>query len=220
MRYFRYPLYGISTIRAQKLRFKNLDKQARKNVIKNKAIIYALIALYFILLSSFIILIKYLDDIIENPVSKTLMMVGMVLATIIVPIAVVCFIFHLIRKSIPPVTMGELILQNIQDITAPLKKYYNIHEPLIVTKCYKCPNESFNNKDVMIFYYEGNIRITVDLNHTIKDKGCYEFNRNEFTISYVEDNGLVKASLKTDYVEFLLGKRAVPFIRKCFKSSK
>ncbi len=216
MKFLKYPFYNRILKNENKIRFKNLDKRARMNARKNKIIAYVFVTLYFILIASFILLIKYLINIIENQVLETLMMIGMVLATIAVPIAVIVLIYNLISKYISPSTIADLTLKNIQDITLPLKKYYKVSVHSIVTKCYKSSNESFNNKDVMVFLYDGKIRIVLDFNHTIKDFGCYEFELNEFSISYVEDDGILKTLLKTGDVEFSLGRRAMPFIRKCY----
>lgn len=220
MKYIKYPFYNSILRNESKLRFKNLDKEARMNVRKNRIIAYVLITLYFIFVVSFIFIIKYLIKIIENRIYETLMMIGMVLATMIVPIAIIVLIYKLISKYISPTTIGELTLQNIQDITKPLRKYYKIYGPSIVTKCYKCSNESFTNKDVIIFFHNGKIRIVLDINHTIKDFGCYEIGLNEMKTSYVEEEGKIKTLLNAENIEFYLGKRAKVFIRKCFTSSR
>lgn len=156
----------------------------------------------------------------RNKVWETLKVIGMIFATIVIPIVIIYLIYRLISKYYSPLTIGKLTLQNIQEITSPLIKYYEVSWPKIVTKCYKCSNDFFNKKDVFIFLYKGKIRITLDFDHTTKDFGCYEFNSKEITTSYVEENGLVKTYLKAGKVEFFLGKRAKPFIKKCFTKSK
>ncbi len=220
MKYIKYPFYNSIIKKESKLRFKNLDKEARRNVRINKIFICFIITLYVILVVSFILLIKYLLKIIENHIFETLMMIVMVLATIVVPFVVIALAIKLIGKFIFPSTLGELTLQNIQDITSPLKKYYKLYGPSIVTKCYKCSNESFTNKDVIIFFHKGRIRIVLDINHTIKDFGCYEFELGEMKTSYIKEEGKVKTLLSDCEFEFYLGKKANAFIRKCFTSSR
>ncbi len=196
------------------MKLKNLDKRARFNVRKNKVIVYVLCTIYLIMVISFILLIKYLINIIENKLLETFMMIGMILATIVVPTAIIIFIYKLISKYISPSTIGELTLTNIQEITTPLKKYYGISDSSIVTKCYKSSNESFNNKDVIIFFHNKRIRITLDFNHTIKDFGCYEFMTNEIDYDIIEENRIKKTILKCRNTEFILGQKATPFIKK------
>lgn len=220
MKYIKYPFYNSIIKKESKLRFKNLDKEARRNVRINKIFTCFIITLYVILVVSFILLIKYLLKIIENQIFETLMMIVMVLATIVVPFVVIALAIKLIGKFIFPSTLGELTLQNIQDITSPLKKYYKLYGPSIVTKCYKCSNESFTNKDVIIFFHKGRIRIVLDINHTIRDFGCYEFELGEMKTSYIKEEGKVKTLLSDGEFEFYLGKKADAFIRKCFTSSR
>ncbi|MGM9858723.1 MAG: CPCC family cysteine-rich protein [Bacilli bacterium] len=220
MKYIKYPFYDSIIKKESKFRFKNLDKEARRNVRINNIFTCFIITLYVILVVSFILLIKYLLRIIENKLFETLMMIGMVLATIVVPVVIIVLAIKLIGKYIPSSAIGELSLQNIQDITKPLKKYYRVSGPSIVTKCYNCTNESFTNKDVIIFLYNGKIRIVLDFNHTIKDFGCYEIEHKEMTTSYVVEEGKIKTLLKTENIEFYLGKKAKAFIRKCFALSK
>ncbi|WP_026391862.1 hypothetical protein [Haploplasma modicum] len=220
MKFLKCPFYYKIIMRENKLRFKNLDRKAQMNVRKNNVIAYTMFSIYLIFIFSFIILIKYLVKIIDNLLLESLMMIGMILITVVVPLAIIVIIYNLISKYITPSATGELTLKNIQDITVPLKKYYKVSEHSIVTKCYKSSNLLFTNKDVLIFLYNGKIRIVLDFNNTIKDFGCYEFKQNDFNVSYIEDDGLKKTLLKSGDIEFILGKRANPFIRKCFISTK
>ena len=178
MKYFKYPYMNIAK-KKSKLRFKNLDKKAQRNARITKAITFAFIVLYFALLASFISLTTYLSYIIENKVLETIISIGMVIVTIVAPVAIMFFILLLVDKHLPPLTIGELTLQNIQEITLTLKKYYKISDPKTVTKCYKCSKACFDNKDITIFLHNGKIRITIDFDHSIKDFGCYEFGFEE-----------------------------------------
>lgn len=178
MKYFKYPYMNIAK-KKSKLRFKNLDKKAQRNARIIKAITFAFTVLYFALLASFISLTTYLSYIIENKVLKTIISIGMVIVTIVAPVAIMFFILLLVDKHLPPLTIGELTLQNIQEITLTLKKYYKISDPKTVTKCYKCSKACFDNKDITIFLHNGKIRITIDFDHSIKDLGCYEFGFEE-----------------------------------------
>ena len=134
MKYFKYPYMNIAK-KKSKLRFKNLDKKAQRNARINDAVSLAFVVLFFALLASFILLTKYLTHIIENKVLGTLVLVGMIVVIVIVPIPISIFLYSLVAKHLPPLTIGELTLQNIQEITLPLKKFYGVSEPKTVTKC-------------------------------------------------------------------------------------
>lgn len=213
MKYFKYSYMNIAK-KKSKLRFKNLDKKAQRNARITKAITFAFIVLYFALLASFISLTTYLSYIIENKVLETIISVGMVIVTIVAPVAIMFFILLLVDKHLPPLTIGELTLQNIQEITLTLKKYYKISGPKTVTKCYKCSKAYFDNKDIIIFLHNGKIRITIDFDHSIKDVGCYEFSFEEASFYNKEDNGLIKTFLKVGDTEFILGKRVKTFLTR------
>lgn len=178
MKYFKYPHMNIAK-KKNKLRFKNLDKKAQRNARINDAVSLAFVVLFFVLLTSLILLTKYLAHIIENKTLETFMIAGMVVVIVIVPIPITIFLYSLVAKHLPPLTIGELTLQNIQEITLPLKKFYGVSEPKTVTKCYKCSEACFDNKDITIFLHNGKIRITIDFDHSIKDLGCYEFGFEE-----------------------------------------
>lgn len=220
MRYFKYKFYSNIVDRENKFRLKQLNKKAKRNNKINHFTMSFFIVLYIALVIILILTTKYLRTMIESRLLEGFMIAGMVIAIIFVPIAIVVLIYKLIGKYIPSATIGELTLEVIEEVTKPLKKYYSVTSSSIVTKCYKSFNESFINKDVMIYQYKDKIRITLDFNRTTKDFGCYEFSLDEIECSYIEDNGLVKALLKCDDVYFELGRRAKPFIRKCFNKLK
>ncbi len=220
MKYIKYPFYSNIRKRENKLRFKNLDKRARMNARRNKLIAYLFVIFYFVQVILLILLIKFLTDIIENKFYETLMMIVMVLITIVVPIFVTGLLGGLTAKHLPPSSVGELTLKNIQDITTPIRTYYKLFGSSLTTKCYRCSNESFNNMDVIVFLHKKNIRIILDVFHTTKDFGCYELKYGEIETSYIEEDGIIKTLLKADKLEFVLGKRAKPFIKKCFTSSR
>ena len=214
MKHIKYPFYNNVLKSANKLRFKNLDKEAQRNNIKHQIFVAFLAILYFVFVISFILLIKYLKTIIESSILKALMMIGMILVTIVVPILLVVLVYCLFEKHIPTYTVGKLRKEYMAEITEPLKKHYKVCEPMLITKCYRSTNELFNNKDVMIYLYKDEIRITLDFNHTYKDLGCYAFKLNEINCLYIKENKLTKCLLKTSKVEFELGRLTKPFIRK------
>lgn len=214
MKYFKYPFYYNITKKAYKLRFKNLDKKAQRNSRINDAVSLAFVVLFFVLLTSLILLTKYLARIIENKTLEIFMIVRMVIVIVTVPIPITIFLYSLVAKHLPPSWIGDLTLLSIQETTIPLKKFYGVSEPKTVTKCYKCSKACFNNKDITIFLHNGKIRITIDFDHSIKDFGCYEFSFEEASFYNKEDNGLIKTFLKVGNTEFILGKRVKTFLTR------
>ena len=85
MKYFKYPYMNIAK-KKSKLRFKNLDKKAQRNARINDAVSLAFVVLFFLLLTSLILLTKYLAHIIENKTLETFMIAGMVVVIVIVPL--------------------------------------------------------------------------------------------------------------------------------------
>lgn len=213
MKYFKYPYMNIAK-KKSKLRFKNLDKKAQRNARINDAVSLAFFALNIIPAVSLYLLTKYLTRIIENKVLNGLMIAGMIIVIPTFIVAITIFTGNLIDKHLPPLTIGELTLQNIQEITLTLKKFYGINDPKTVTKCYKCSKACFDNKDITIFLHNEKIRITIDFDHSIKDFGCYEFSFEEASFYNKEDDGLIKTFLKVGDTEFILGKRAKTFLTR------
>lgn len=98
----------------------------------------------------------------------------------------------------------------------PLRAFYCFREPHLLTKCYACTNERWNNHDVCLFFYRGHICVTADIihgyTHSYQDLGCYQFELTEFSLQYAKYNGKIVARLTADRFEMYLGKRAKPFI--------
>lgn len=220
MKYIKNPLSNSIDIKKNRIRFKNLDKKAKTINRINKFISYLLIFIYFAFVTGFIYLTKYLASFIENKIIKAFAISGMVIVIIVMPILIIAAMATIIVKFVPPTTRGKLTMQNIQEIAKPLKKYYKIQDSCLVTKCYKCSNQSFTDKDVLIFLYKGKLRITLDFNRTTKDFGCYEFSIEEISISNLQDERIVKTCLKGEKIEFELGRRAAPYLRKIINSTR
>lgn len=100
----------------------------------------------------------------------------------------------------------------------PLREYYRLTEPYIVTKCFDATDKSFQNHDVCIFAVDGELRITTDIIrgflHGERDLGCYAFKFDEITLTKALENNRLVAELKADNTLFLLGYRAKSFIEK------
>ncbi len=97
---------------------------------------------------------------------------------------------------------------------------YKIQGSYRVTKCYDCTNSWFKNQDVMLYFYRGNLRITNNLNRTLKDIGCYEISYDEIEYHYDKMEHLTTTEIRTDKVSFSLGRLAKPFIQRGFEEGK
>ena len=105
-----------------------------------------------------------------------------------------------------------------------LREYYGWTEPCIVTKCYDSSDKKFNNRDVCVFLFNNELRITADLKHgfSIKenDLGCYAFNVDEFSLEQIQGEKFLITEFKSEDLTFHFGRRAKGFIEKSFISTK
>ncbi len=97
---------------------------------------------------------------------------------------------------------------------APLRAYYGIRDEYITTKCYHSTEERFNKKDVLLYWYGDELRITVDLFHFANDVGCCVIPKNAFTFLNIKENGLICTVIKSNDFEMTLGHRAGTFLKK------
>jgi len=99
-----------------------------------------------------------------------------------------------------------------------LRVYYGAQEPCLVTKCYDSSDKAFKNHDVCLFFCMDELRITANLKggffHGDRDLGCYVFEKEEFFCKTVLYNELTATELCAGDTRFVLGKRALPFIKK------
>ena len=105
-----------------------------------------------------------------------------------------------------------------------LRDYYGWTEPCIVTKCYDSSDKKFKNRDVCLYVFNNELRITADLKHGFSirenDLGCYVFNVDEFSLEQIQGEKFLITKLKSEDLVFHLGRRAKGFIEKRFISTK
>lgn len=101
-----------------------------------------------------------------------------------------------------------------------LRTYYGWKEPCIVTKCYDSSDKQFKNRDVCIFLFDDELRLTADLKHgfSIKenDLGCYAFKVDEIFLDQIQCEQVLVTELKSEGLFFQLGRRAKGFVEKNF----
>lgn len=216
MKKYKYPFYNRITQNKERERFKQLDKINKRNLRINRFIGYSFLILYFLLVGTLITLTISVKKIL-NGVWSGLFIALMFIIIIVLPVVVVIVVYQCIYKKVPSVTYKNLTAELIRKITKPLVEYYKISSNYFVTKCYSCSEVGIENKDVIVFVYDGKLRIVNDFFHSIKDFGCYEFDYKDFTYFNIVDNGIVKTIIKTTDCEFVLGYKAKTFIKKNFE---
>lgn len=101
---------------------------------------------------------------------------------------------------------------------AHLREFYGIREPYILTKCYDSSDRKFRDHDVCIFMADGELRITTDLINGFlygeRDLGCYAFKTEEIVLTKQNYNGRLAVELKSGDTVFLLGNRAMGYIKR------
>ncbi len=121
-----------------------------------------------------------------------------------------------IDKKLPAygIPLPDKIL--IAKCSEPLREFYSFGEPYLLTKCYACTDERWNNHDVCLFFDRGHLCITADIihgfTHSYQDLGCYQFEPAECSLQYAEHGDKTASLLTADRFAMYLGKRAKPFI--------
>lgn len=216
MEKYKYPFYNRIVKNRERERFKQLDKISKRNLRINKFISYAFSILYFLLVGALIVLTVSIVRLLDG-LWLDLFIAIMIAMIIILPIIILIVIYQCLHKKFPLVTYKDLTVESIRKITKPLVEYYKIPSNYVITKCYSCTDVDVENKDVIIFVYDGKLRIVNDLFHSLKDFGCYEFDYKELTYFNNVDNGIVKTIIKTADCEFILGYKAKTFIKNAFE---
>lgn len=213
MKFFKYPFYLNIVNRRSKIKNSNSSKQDRRNARINDIFSSICIIILLSLFACFAYLTIFVGKSIDHPFLKVLAILGMIIVTIFVPLLITACIVFLLEKILPSYKIAKFDSKDIGKVTEPLKKYYKVNEQNVVTKCYECSNKKFANKDVMMFTYQGKIRIILDFNHTIKDYGCYELKLDEIKFAKKNDDGIIKVELQCKKVSFVFGERALIFLK-------
>lgn len=227
MRYFRYKHTGRVYNDAWKAEFVKLTKDEQKNVRRNKVLdkvgATVLLCVMFACLIGCGIAINQIPKperglllVLYNFVKVLLWIVSFVFSGFVGYI-----VASPILKKITD-TPYAFRQQALYEACAPLRKFYGLQEPYVLTKCFECSDEKFNNHDVCIFVHEDELRITTDLLRGFaygdRDLGCYAFRPDEIILTKQEREGHLALELKADNVVFLLGYRAKGYIKKYYLS--
>ena len=115
-------------------------------------------------------------------------------------------------------TENTIKRQMLTNAASYLRKYYDVNEPYLITKCYDASNENFTNHDVCLFIASGELRITGNLDygflHAEKDLGCSVRKKEEISLRQIPKDTTYATELTAGDVRFLLGARAKKFIER------
>jgi len=154
----------------------------------------------------------FLEPKIEPVLGKIWYTILVIFVSLILPALLLYLPYHKLEKYYPPQSLKTISRGTISEVNTKLLKYYHVPENYLVTKCYDCSNKILIDKDIMLFFHSGKLRIVNDFTSTIKDFGCYEFGLDEFELSYGKEENIVTTEIKTEKFFLSLGRRAKPFI--------
>ena len=101
-----------------------------------------------------------------------------------------------------------------------LRKYYELQEPFLVTKCYTSSDRKFDRHDVCLFIVDDELRITANLHYGFfdpkRDLGCYALTRQEIRLQDTEHKDRPAVQLQAEDLSFTLARRAKAFIENDF----
>ncbi len=215
MKHLRYPFSNNVEQTTRKKRLALLSKQDKKHYRVRQVLIYCNLALLICLFGALIYLCFFIGHCEElSEFLRIALIIINILCIVILPTAICALLFALIDKLLPEIPLPKINKTVVYSCAAPLKKFYKIGNNFIVTKCYRSTVDGLQNKDLMLFVYNEELRIVNDFTSTVKDFGCYAFSKSELTYYYDELNGKRVTVIKCLDTVFILGKRAKQFITK------
>ncbi len=146
---------------------------------------------------------------------KGFVVILLMLLVVLVTVFVIILPYSaLVSKIFDYETPGQLNYKCIAEFTAPIREFYGIGSEYVTTKCYSCTKVNFDNKDVIVFRHGDQLRITVDLFHSIKDLGCYIIPIKDLSFSNIKKDGLVCTVITGKNFEMTVGYRAGTFLKR------
>ena len=212
MRRFKYPFLKRINKKLLRKRINLLDEDERQKYISNRRFRWIFGSLFWVLFSFFLGMMIFLEPKIEPVIGKTWYTILVIFVSLILPALLLNFPYHKLERYYPPQSLEAISRETISEVNIKLLKYYNISEDYLVTKCYDCSNRLLIDKDVLLFFHNGKLRIANDFTSTIKDFGWYEFGLDEFDMSYEKKEDIVTTEIKAEKLYLSLGRRAKPFI--------
>lgn len=229
MRYFKYKNTNENRNNALREQYLTLTKDEKRIVRKEKTwrissmIVSAIVFIICVAASVFLLKIIPLP---EEEWLEILVTIGKVFGGFLLFFAsgfLTYAITYPLWKKVESFQIPQMKKEIFSKACAHLREFYGLQSPYIVTKCYRSTDEKFNNRDVCVFVFQDELRITVDLVkgflHGKRDLGCYAFKKDEIVLAKKQEGSLLIAELKVGDTVFLLGYRAKSFIGKVFLMS-
>ena len=228
MRYFKYDMLKAED---RKMVYKDVELTDKEKKIERQGKILnacGTILFSLVLISSFVcgsILITKIP-LPENPFLLILAFAGR-LALDLFAVVVAVIIGTVISYPVYKKAQAKLAIRKriyFDKALISLREFYGWAEPCIVTKCYDSSDKEFKNRDICLFVFDNELRITADLKHGFSirenDPGCYTFKVNEFSLEQFQGEKFLITKFKSEDLVFHLGRRAKGFIEKRFIFAK
>jgi hypothetical protein len=195
------------------MRVKQLVEKARVKYKKRELVDRIFYVLYFLMMISFSFLMIILKNLeIISGINKTIFIIIVVFCSMFLPAIILFFPYNHLSKKFPYQSLPNVNRRMIRKCSAPLMKYYKVQDDHIITKCYDSSKSFLIDKDLILFFHKGKLRIVNDFTTTIKDFGCYELSIDEFEVFYEQRDKLLTTIIQSKKLTLLLGKSAKSFI--------
>ncbi len=215
MNYYKYKNDRRIEKRLLKERLHKLTENQQRNHRVNRIMLKASFFLFVVMfIAMFILSLKVVTSYINNDILIGITMSILVVFSVMLPILFLIPIIHFIEKRYPFYGLSDISRDMRINSNSDLFQYYQINDNYIVTKCYDCSNLDLVNKDLMLYFHDGKLRITNDFTRSSYDFGCFEFEINEIEVSYDRTTELLKTVITTEDMRLVLGRRAKPYLRK------
>lgn len=213
MRHYKYRYDNRVQKRLLKDRINALNNNQRHNHKMSSRLFRVGFVMFICIFVSFLVLsINTMNLYIENDVLKVILIILLVFVGFAISALIMNPYFSFVERKFPFYGFPKIIREMRIKSNQAYFSYYKVNDDYIITKIYDSSEAVLINKDVMIYSYNGKIRITNDFTTSSYDFGCYEFDFDEIELSYDRTTDRLKTILITNEMNILLGKRAKPYL--------
>ena len=220
MRYFKFNK-TVPMPKTLKEQFKELSRNEKRLYRKAKILKHIGNVVFWIVLVVCISASHYLCSLIPEGDTLLLDIINTVLCVLLFVLSLFLSLIIALAASMPFWSLRDNSLKHVQQticsaVCVELREFYGLCEPVLVTKCYECTDGKFKDHDVCLFFVDGELRITTNLQYGFyninKDLGCYVFSKEEIRVSRVVHERYEATELTVDEFCITLGKKAKGFI--------
>lgn len=175
---------------------KDEQKQIKNYHRKNKVVSIFIIIIFFICFILGVLSVKYLPLKSPNVFFKVLIVI-LKIVIIILSFTIASFLIYLISKLFPKNTVDltylkEELLKERRIYCQKYREFYGVPKDYILTTCYSCFDQKFNNKTVCLFKLDNKLCFTVDIIHGFINQKCdlgmYTIPKEKFKIERIKFN--------------------------------